>query len=50
MSPEGFVDPITSNGTRFCLNTPISKLTERVTRAIEASGINSTPQVVKTVD
>ena len=39
MPHEGYANPITNNGPRFCSNVPISKLTERVTRAIEASDI-----------
>ena len=39
MTPEGFADPVTSDGTRFHLNIPISKLIKRVTQAIEASDI-----------
>ena len=50
MPHEGFADPITSDGTRFCLNMPVSELTERVTRAIEASDVNSTPPVAETTD
>ena len=33
MSQEGYADPITNNGPGFHLITPISELTERVTRA-----------------
>ena len=47
---EGFVDPIISDGTGFCSNMPVSELIEHVTRAIEASDINSTPLVAKTLD
>ena len=47
---EGFTDPITSDGTGFRSNMPVSELTERVTRAIKASDINSTPLVVETMD
>jgi len=50
MPHEGFADPITSNGTRFHSNMPVSKLTECVTQAIEASDVASTPPVVKIVD
>ena len=50
MPAEGFADPITSNGTKFPLNTPVSKLIEHDTRAIEASIINSAPPVVETKD
>ena len=47
---EGFADPVTSDRTEFYLNIPISELTEHVTRATEASNINSTPLVAETVD
>ena len=47
---EGFADPITSDKTRFRSNMPASELTKHVTRAIEASDVNSTPLVVKTTD
>jgi len=50
MPPEGFADPITSDGTGFCSNIPVSELIKRVTRAIEASDVASTPPVVKTTD
>ena len=50
MPPEGFADPIASNGTGFHSNTPVSELIKRVTRAIEASDVTSTPLVVKTMD
>ena len=50
MPHDGFADPITSDETRFCSDMPVSKLTERVTQAIEPSDVNSTPLVVETVD
>jgi len=50
MPHEGFVDPVTSDGTRFRLNMPVSELTERATRAIEASDVNSIRPVVETMD
>ena len=50
MSQEGFLDPVTSNGTRFHSNMPVSELTKRVTRAIKASDVASTPPVTKTMD
>ena len=50
MPHDGFADPVTSDGTGFHSNMPISKLTERVTRAIEASDVNSTPPVAETTD
>ena len=50
MPREGFSDPVTSDGTGFCTNMPISELTEHATRAIEANDISSTPPVAKTID
>ena len=50
MPPEGFADPVTSDGTRFHLNIPVSELIKRVTRATEASDVASTPPVAITVD
>ena len=50
MPPEGFVDPVTSDGTGFRLNIPVSELIKCVTQAIEASDIASTPPVAKTLD
>ena len=50
MPPEGFADPVTRDGTRFRSNIPVSELIKRVTRAIEASDITSTPPVAKTTD
>ena len=37
MPYEGYADPITNDGPRFHSIIPVSELTERVTRAIEAS-------------
>ena len=50
MPHEGFADPITSDGTGFRLNMPVSELIECDTRAIEASVVISAPPVVKTED
>ena len=50
MSHEGYVDPVMNDGPRFNSNMPISELTERVTRAIEASDISSAPPIAETVD
>ena len=50
MPPEGFADPVTSNGTGFHSNIPVSKLIKRVTQAIKASDVASTPPVAKTAD
>ena len=50
MPHKGYTDPITNDGPRFHSNVPVSKLTERVARAIEASNVSSAPPVVKTAD
>ena len=50
MPHEGFTDPITNNRPRFHSNMPVSELTRHDTRAIEASVVSSTPQVVETED
>ena len=50
MPHEGFADSITSDGTGFCSNMHVSELTEHVTRATEASNVNSTPPVAETMD
>ena len=50
MPPEGFADPVTSDGTGFHLNIPVSELIKCVTRAIEASDVALTPLVAKTTD
>ena len=43
MPLEGYANPIMNNGHEFHSDIPVSELTERVTRAIEASDVNSTP-------
>ena len=50
MPHEGYGDPVTNDGPGFHSNMPISELAERVTRAIEASDVSSTPLVVETTD
>ena len=50
MPHEGYVDPIMNDEPRFQSNIPVSELTERDTRAIEASGVSSTPPVAETTD
>ena len=50
MPHDGFADPVTSDETGFCPNMPVSELTKHVTRATEASNINSTPLVAETMD
>ena len=48
MPHEGFADPVMNDGPRFHSNMPVSELTERVTRAIRASDVSSTPLVAET--
>ena len=48
MPHEGYADPVTNNGPIFHSDMPVSELTERVTQAIEASDVSSTPLVVQT--
>ena len=50
MPHEGYVDPIINDGPGFHLDTPNSELTERVTRAIKASDVSSTPPVAETMN
>ena len=50
MPHEGYADPITNDGPGFYSNVPVSELTERVTRAIEASDVSSAPPVAETAD
>ena len=47
MSHKGYADPITNDRPRFHSNVPVSELTERVTRAIEASDVSSASPVVR---
>ena len=47
MPHEGYADPIMNDRPGFHLNMPDSELTERVTRAIVASDVSSTPLVVE---
>ena len=50
MPHEGYADPIMNDGPRFHSDISISELTERDTRAIEASVVRSTPPVAETAD
>ena len=50
MPHEGYADLVTNDGPGFHSNVPISELTERVARAIEASNVSSAPLDSKTVD
>ena len=47
MSHEGYADPIMNDGPRFRSNVPVSELTVRVTRAIEASDVSLAPSVAR---
>ena len=50
MPHEGYADTVMNDGPRFHSDMPLSELTERITRAIEASDTSSTPLVAKTTD
>ena len=50
MPHEGYVDPVTNDEPGFYSDMPVSKLTERVTRAIKAGDNSSTPSVTETAD
>ena len=50
MPHEGYADPVMNGGPIFHSNVPVSELTERVARAIEASNVSSAPSVVETMD
>ena len=50
MPHEGYANPIMNNGFGFHLDVHVIKLIERVTRAIEASDVSSTPPVAETTD
>ena len=47
MPHEGYADPIKNDGPGFHLDMPVSELTERITRAIEASDVSSAPSVAR---
>ena len=49
-SHEVSVEPIANDEPRFHSNIPVSELTERITQAIEASNVSSTPMVAETTD
>ena len=50
MPHEGYADLITNDGPGFHPNITVSELTERVTRAVEASDVRSAPPVTKIAD
>ena len=50
MPHEVFADLITNDRTGFLSNMPVSELTERDTRAIEASVVSLAPPITETED
>ena len=50
MPHEGYADPVTNDGPGFHLNVPVSELTKRVARTIEASNVSLAPPVAETTD
>ena len=50
MPHEGYADPIMNDGPGSHSDVPVSELTERDTRAIEASVVSSAPPVAETKD
>ena len=50
MPHEGYADPIMNDGPGFYPDMSVRELTERDTRAIEASDVSSTPLVAETTD
>ena len=50
MPHESYADPVTNDGLKLHSNVPVSELTKRITRAIEASDVSSAPPVAETID
>ena len=50
MPHEGYADSVMNYEPRIHSDMPVSELTERVTRAIKASDVSSTPLVVETMN
>ena len=50
MPYEGYADLVMNNEPRFHLDMPVSELTERITRAIVASDVSSTPPIAEIMD
>ena len=50
MPHESYADPVTNDGPGVHSDMPVSELTERDTRAIEASDVSSTPSVAEAAD
>ena len=47
MPHEGYADPVTNDGPGLYSNVPVSELTERVTRGIEANNVSLAPLVAR---
>ena len=47
---RAMLTPSVNDGPRFHSDMPVSELTDRITRAIEASDVSSTPLVEETMD
>ena len=47
MPHEGYADLVMNDGPGLHSNVPISELTERVTRAIQASDVSSAPPIAR---
>ena len=47
MPHEGYADPVMNDGSGFHSDMHVIKLTEHVTRAIEASDVSSAPLVMR---
>ena len=50
MPHEGYANPVMNDGHGFHSNMPVGELTERDTRAIEASDVSSIPLVAETAN
>ena len=50
MPNEGYADLVMNDGPRFHSYIPVSELTERVTRTIEASNVSSALRLRETTD
>ena len=50
MPHEGYANPVMNDGPGFQSDMPVRELTERDTRAIEASVVSLAPRVAETVD
>ena len=50
MPHQGYANPVMNDKPGLHSNVLVSELTERITRAIEASDISSAPPIVETAD